>query len=235
MRQVFVDALLAPGASTEISGDDYGHLTRSLRLKVGEALRVVDASFSPYLATLAAVDRRSAQLLVGEALPAEPAVAPLLLALCMPSAEAFDASLDAAVQLGATEIVPLHSARSRDQDGSKLPRWQRIAREACCQSLRARPPRIRAPLGLDDFLKASLPGGKFIAWQGSQEAPASLPAAGPLALLVGPEGGFEPAELELGIQLGWKAISLGRQILRVPVAVAAGLGILNHLRSGAGA
>jgi 16S rRNA (uracil1498-N3)-methyltransferase len=57
-----------------------------------------------------------------------------------------------------------------------------------------------------------------------------LPAKGtPLRLLIGPEGGFTEAELGLGLTHGWTAVTLGPRALKVPTAVAVGLGGLQLL------
>lgn len=230
MRQVYVPGLLSPGAFAEIEGEDYLHLTRSLRAKVGDPLRLVDTAFTAFSGRITAINRHSASVQADAAEAAGRESAPLVLGICVTANDAFDASLDAAVQLGATEIVPLQSARSRAVDESRLLRLQRIVRESCCQSLRLKPPRIASGQPLEDFLKSHALARRYIAWQGG--TPGEKAGSGEaLALLVGPEGGFEDAEISSARTQGWAPLSLGPHILRVPVAVSAGLGILQQLRN----
>jgi 16S rRNA (uracil1498-N3)-methyltransferase len=233
LRQLYVGSKLEAGATAEVTGEDYHHLTRSLRAKVGEPVRLVDADFRAFKGVVVAIDRRAATFSAELELPSEAPLGPLALGLCGPAAEAFDAALDAAVQLGVTEFVPLQSARSRAMDASKLPRWERIARESCCQSLRSRPPELSPPQTLENFLKAARPGKKWLAWQGAEAPPRQMPHSEPLTLVVGPEGGFEDPEIAMARAAGWQFLSLGPQILRVPVAVASGLAVLQQLRTGA--
>lgn len=227
-------AALKVDAEIGISGEDYTHLTRSLRAKIGEPLRLVGPDFSIFSGFIVAIDRHSATVRIAERLPQPSVQAPLALGLCAPSTDAFDAALDAAVQLGVTDFVPLLSSRSKQLDVAKMPRWQRIAKETCCQCLRARPPAILAPQPLSNFLAASRPGKRFLAWQGASPSSIhSLETATVLTLLIGPEGGFDQEELRMAKEQGWDFLQLGEGVLRVPVAVAAGLSVLNHLRSGA--
>jgi 16S rRNA (uracil1498-N3)-methyltransferase len=221
--------LLKPGQSAEITGEDYTHLTRSLRAKIGERLRLVDESGAAFEGVLSAADRKKAVVLAETVLPAEAPQAELCLGLCAPSAEAFDAALDAAVQLGVSEFAPLRSSRSKAPDPAKRARWERIAKESCGQSLRTRLPRILDPQPLESFLLRDFSGAKWLAQQEGSAAPAGQ-ASGPLSLLVGPEGGFEDAELELAKKAGWQFLKLAPAVLRVPVAVSAALAVAQQRR-----
>ncbi len=231
MRQVFTTGRLEAGGQARIEGADYLHLSVSLRLRPGEALLLVDPQGGRFQAKVESLDRQSLSARVEAALPSQPPLVPLSLGLCLPSADAFDAALDAAVQLGASSITPLESERSQRSAKDRGARWARIARESCCQCLRAALPEITAPKDLAAFLKDPGPGRRL----------AALPSArpldgagleGPACLLVGPEGGFSPAEESAIREAGWDAISLGPRVLRVPVAVAAGLALIQKFREG---
>jgi len=230
LRQIFVQGRLQTGSIAAVVGDDHHHLTRSSRAKIGELALLVDEAGGRFEGILESVNKSQALLRVTRPLPAEPALAPLTLALCLPKAEALDACLDAATQLGVTHFVPLSSARSQEFSSSRQERWQRIVRMSCCQCLRARPMELSAPRELETFLPQSGPGRKFLAWQGAAASNTSLAGQEALTYLVGPEGGFEDSEIAAAKESGWELISLGPRILRVPVAVAAGLGALQAMR-----
>jgi 16S rRNA (uracil1498-N3)-methyltransferase len=224
-RQVFVEGTPLPGTPWRIEGQDYVHLSVSLRMRAGETLLLVDPQGRRFAGKISALDRRAVSVEVEEELERLPKLRPIQLALCMPSAEAMDAALDAATQLGVTEFQVLSSAHSQKLPTGKAGRWERAMRQSCCQSFRAETMAILEPQSLDAFLKAERPGTKLLAWQGGGPMPASA-KQGPLSLLIGPEGGFDEAELDLARAQGWQAWSLGPGILRVPVAVAAALGAL---------
>jgi 16S rRNA (uracil1498-N3)-methyltransferase len=216
---------LKAGDQAELTGEDYMHLTRSLRARVGEPLRMVGPDFAPFLGTIIAINRHAVTLKASEAMPMDTQAPELVLGLCAPANEAFDAALEAAVQLGVSDFRPLISRNSRSPETAKRPRWERIVRESCCQSLRAQPLRIHDPQALEEFLRLPRQGGRFVAWQGAPARPLAHQRQ-PQALVVGPEGGFDDAEIALASSLGWEFLNLGPHVLRVPVAVAAGLGLL---------
>jgi 16S rRNA (uracil1498-N3)-methyltransferase len=218
------------GSEAAIEGDDYHHLTRSLRLKLGEPLRLVDPAGRVWESEVTAIDRREARVRLRKDLGIAAALAPLELALCCPSGDALDAALEAATQLGVTRVLLLLSARSQRPDPAKMERWTRIVRESCCQSLRAFPPSLEGPLPLEAGLGA-MSGRRFLAWQegGAWDGP-DAGSAETLGLLVGPEGGFEASEIAAARAAGFQAIKLAEPVLRSPVAVAAGLALLNHRR-----
>jgi 16S rRNA (uracil1498-N3)-methyltransferase len=230
LRQVYVDQALTRGALASVQGEAYVHLTRSLRARIGESVRMVDPEFKAFAGIIVSIDRHAATLQAGEPMPFAAEGPGLVLGLCAPAAEAFDAALEAAVQLGVTSFQALSSQHSRVPESAKMPRWERIVRESCCQSMRARTPRVLEPVALEDFLRASRPGLKCIAWQEAQAGPLA-PESGPQSLVVGPEGGFSESEISLARELGWHFLNLGPHVLRVPVAVAAGLALLQASRA----
>lgn len=232
MRQVYSSEDLKPGTATRIEGEDYVHLSVSLRMRPGEGLLLVDPAGLRFEGVIKALDRQAVTVEVEKSLDPQPELRPLALGLCMPAGEAFDSSLEAAVQLGATEIIPLISERSQRLARDKTARWARIAREACCQSFRAALPQVQGIKDLGGFLSAPRQGSRMLAAAGGAELGPGLALSGPVSLVIGPEGGFSPAELESAAQAGWKIISLGPRILRVPVAVAAALASVQLLREG---
>jgi 16S rRNA (uracil1498-N3)-methyltransferase len=226
VRQVFVNEALTGLQETQIVGDDYRHLTLSLRMKTGEGLRLVDPGRQVYRGTIRAIDRKAVHVSLEGSESNLPAEREATLGLCMTAHDAFDASLDAAVQMGVTSFVPLLSARSKAALKPRRERWERIAREAACQSFRLRCPEIKEAMSFEAFL-AQEKGKRFIAKPGASVLSArSLSPEAPFSVLVGPEGGFENSELEAAAASGWSALGLGPAILRVPVAVVAALSTL---------
>ncbi len=217
------------GELAELEGEDYIHLTRALRVRPGEILQMVDAAGIRFEGHIEGVDRRGVTLKALRPMPPDPVLPPLRVALCAPKAAAFEDALDAAVQLGATEFIPLASGRSQKLPLDRADRWQRMVRESCCQSLRAVPMRILPEQTIADFLRGYPEGLRLIAWQGGSGLE-PIGSSDPVTLVLGPEGGFEESEMDLALATGWHPVRLGTLILRVPVALSAALGAIRAMR-----
>ena len=230
MRQIFIQDHPQPGQVTLVTGDDHHHLTRSLRAHIGETWLLVDDTGGRFEGVIESITKSEARLKVVRDLGPEPELAPLTVAICLPKSDAFDACLEAATQLRVTQVAPLQSARSQDISANRRSRWQRIIRMSCCQCLRSKPMQILELGSLEAFLTAPRPGRKFLAWQGGEALKGVLEANEPLTFLIGPEGGFEEKEIAFAKAASWEPLALGPQILRVPVALSAGLGWLHAMR-----
>ena len=125
----------------------------------------------------------------------------------------------------------------REGGAAALARWQRIVIESCKQCRRALPMQIAAPVPLAgaDFSWAKT---RLVAWEGEHEAGLPFaplePAAGPLCLLVGPEGGLHQDEVAHLQSQGFRAFSLGALVLRAETAAISGLSVLRWLSGGLG-
>jgi 16S rRNA (uracil1498-N3)-methyltransferase len=190
---------------------------------------------SVYLAEVESARKDLVCFSVGEKVTlAEPAVRTTILASLI-RFERFEWLLEKATELGVERVVPVEAERSERglerAAGKRLARWNRIVREASEQSRRARLPEIGAPVSLDGAL------GTAAAYRYAleeAEAPPILPAIPTLrqpgdlvALLVGPEGGWTDRDREQMAEAGWRAVSLGPQILRAETAAVAALAIVN--------
>jgi 16S rRNA (uracil1498-N3)-methyltransferase len=147
----------------------------------------------------------------------------LHLVLAVPKGPALDHALRMAVELGVTHVHPGIATRSVVRE-VRTDRWLRIVASAVAQSGRADLPVLAAPAPLLDAA-AGVPAtvARRLALPG---APRLEPAFGPAALIVGPEGGFTSAEVDVLIAAGWVPGGLATHVLRVDTAVAAGLALL---------
>ena len=124
-----------------------------------------------------------------------------------------------ATEMGVTRITPILSARVVAR-GDKSARWQRIAESSASQCGRADLPRIDAPCSLEDALVA-LEG--WSVWMCSPGAGPVVIPDGPVAVLVGPEGGWTDDECAQATQAGARALTLGSTILRADTAAIVAL------------
>ncbi|MGQ9692146.1 MAG: 16S rRNA (uracil(1498)-N(3))-methyltransferase [Thermaceae bacterium] len=125
-----------------------------------------------------------------------------------------------ATELGATRIQPLITlhAVAKGMGGGKLERLRRVALEAAKQSGRLRVPEVLPPIPLKDL--PPVEQGLVAHPKAGASVREVLDPGRPLALAVGPEGGFSEGEIALLSEKGFTPVSLGRRILRSETAAA---------------
>jgi 16S rRNA (uracil1498-N3)-methyltransferase len=245
VHRFFAPALDARADTVALPRDEAEHLTRVLRLGVGDTVSVFDGRGREFLARVVAAARRDVRvrLLAPVAPPAEPAVA-LTLVQAVLKGDRMDDVVRDAVMLGVAAVQPLVTARTETTVAAlgragRPDRWRRVALASVKQSGRAVLPDIRTPLGLERYLEEPAPAVRLMLVEPSAAATAAPIAAlrgGPpppdAALLVGPEGGWTPAECEAAAAADVRLISLGPRTLRADAVPIVAIGILQFLWDG---
>jgi 16S rRNA (uracil1498-N3)-methyltransferase len=144
-----------------------------------------------------------------------------------------DAVVRDATELGATRVMPAVAERSVKRGGD-VERWRRISVEAARQAGRGDVPRVDDVQPLASALEQALEDRALLVVlepTAEHALAALLRGAGavPVVLVVGPEGGLSPAELELAASLGYRTAKLGPFTLRTETACAAALGAIAAL------
>lgn len=251
MHRVFVEGLPEPGSGDvgeilAVGGDEAAHALRAKRLRVGEAVELMDGR--GHVAAAVVLDPRGAgagparrrgedpPLLVRvesvrRVAPVRPRVEVLT---APPKGPRLTDMIDALAQAGAARWSPLETARAvADPGETRLERLERVAREAGKQCARAWALEIGPRTALDDAL-AHAPGVLAVVADASGEPWRHHPAAESytLRLLVGPEGGFTPAELDRARVAGATIARFGPHTMRIETAAAVATGvILAHARA----
>lgn len=227
---LFYSAHLAdPGATMVLSGNEAHHATASRRLKNGDTLWLFDGHGGLARATLlSSGGRRNGLEMRVEDRHDEPAPRPERhLACALPKGDRQNVLLDMATQLGMTRFTPLRCERSVVNPGANSPaRWNRICLEACKQSRRLYLPATEPPATVRDVTaRAATRGSRVWIAHSSEDAvtvsDAVNLAPGDVTLLIGPEGGFTPGEVEEAVAHGAGVLSLGTPILRIETAAVA--------------
>jgi 16S rRNA (uracil1498-N3)-methyltransferase len=224
----------APGARVELPEHAAHHAREVLRLRAGSAVRVFDGAGHEFEAVLDTVSRRSvsARLLHAAAARAESSLH-LVLAVAPLKGDRMELVVQKATELGVTEIWPVVTFRTDAAarpalHGSRSERWERVASGAAEQSGRSVVPHLAPTTTLEGLLARAFAGSRAVLLEtAGHPALASLPidATHPLLLLVGPAGGFEPAEVEALHAAGFAPASLGPRILRAETAAVAAVTI----------
>lgn len=214
------------GARLTLDAVDAHHLA-VLRMRPGDPISVSDGAGRIFEARLEANDGRSAVAAI-EGVHEEPPPTPRITVLQgLAKGSKIDWAVEKLVELGVDRIVVFGAGRSVPRwDAPKaqagLARWMRVARAASKQSRRAWLPAIDGPISLEEAsrLIAETPLALVAdpsRERGLREALADE-APGEIALVVGPEGGLEPGEVEAFEAVGALAVGLGSQILRTETA-----------------
>jgi len=224
--RLYVESALAAGAELEATAGQAHYLATVMRSAVGETVRVFNGRDGEWEARIRALRRDRARLVVERQLRPQIAEPDLWLAFALLKRDATDLLVQKATELGAALLLPVFTAHT-NAVRIKPERLAAIATEAAEQCERLAVPRLVAPQRLADLLAAWPPVRPLFAALERTAAPPLAPHAGPAGLLIGPEGGFAPAELdELARHPFVKPVSLGPRILRAETAAIVGLALL---------
>jgi 16S rRNA (uracil1498-N3)-methyltransferase len=231
--RLFVDAPLDAGAEV-LLGEHQAHQLRAvLRLESGDAIAVFNGRDGEWRATLSAVAKKSVTVVVDDRLR-EQATEPDIWLLFAPiKGPRLDWIVEKATELGATEIHPVITRRTV-VSRVNLDRLQAHATEAAEQCERLSVPPVREARSLGDVMDLWPKERRLYVAAERRGVPPmaeTIRADGtPAAILIGPEGGFEPAELDHLAQLGFATlVGLGPRILRADTAAAAAMALWQAL------
>ncbi len=249
MHRFFAPALDAGDEVVTLPREEAEHLTRVLRLGVGDTIAVFDGRGSEFLARVVGAARRDvqAQLLSRITPPPEPAVG-LTLVQAVLKGEKMDDVVRDAVMLGIAAIQPVVTKRTEVTvaallRGARVERWRRVALASAKQSRRAVVPEIRTPLTFDNALAEPWPGTSLMLVEpqaGADAEPGAPdvepigvlrrdPVPGNAALWVGPEGGWDAGEQLAARASGVRLLSLGPRTLRADAVPVAAISVLEFL------
>ena len=230
MNRRFFSEQPVAGDSIQLSAAESQHLVQVLRAECGDRITVFDGSGREFEAEITQLKRSSVTLSIvaGGELSRE-ADRRLVLGVALPKGDRQRWLVEKCVELGVHGLVPLVTRRgvaaARD---SVLARLERTVVEASKQCGRNLLMEIGRPCQLDAFLRQ--PPSTAIRWlahPGGSAAPETLPAVAAadgqstVYAAVGPEGGFDPGEVQAAVAHGWTCIRLTPTTLRVETAAMA--------------
>ncbi|HYF22415.1 MAG TPA: 16S rRNA (uracil(1498)-N(3))-methyltransferase [Caulobacteraceae bacterium] len=228
MIRLFVPDALAPGATVSPSPDQARYLTGVMRLSAGDALLLFNGRDGEWRAALAEVGKRGCTLAVQERVRHQAGGPDLDLVVALVKRTRLETIVEKAAELGAAR-VRLAITRRTNADHTNVARLQAIAVEAAEQTGRLDVPRVIAPEKLERMLDGWDAGRRLMFCDEGGDARAALdgltgaPGA-PWAVLIGPEGGFDPVErARLREEPFVTPVTLGPRILRADTAAIAAL------------
>lgn len=222
----------AEGREMAIGGDEAAHLTRVLRARAGDRVRVFDGAGAEFDAEIASVQRGAVRVRVGH--PVESAAESPVKFVVAPSlikGDGFDEIVRDAVMMGAWKVRPVMSERCAVKPRDTMAaRWQRVALAAVKQSGRAVLPDVEAPATLDQVLASDASQLQLVSVEPSADVlvsdPVKLAPPSSALVLIGPEGGWSPAELQLFKEKEMTFLRVGRRTITAERATIAALAVL---------
>ena len=217
-----------------LPADEAKHAAKVLRLRAGDEVCAMDGAGRRWRGELVEADGLAVRLL--EELPSNEAPARITVYEGLPKADKLDFIAQKLTELGAARLMPVKMERCvvklDAKDGVKRrERLVKIAREAAKQCGRGLPMDVSEPLDWREALsQMSRHDALLIPWEDARgtrlrDVHAQLPDARDIGVVIGPEGGMSPAEVDAMRAVGGRTVTLGPRILRTETAavVAAAL------------
>ncbi len=224
--RLYVPDPLAAGERVQLAPGQAHHLGGVLRLAAGEAVRLFNGRDGEFAGRVAALKREKAEVEVGAALRPQTPEPDHWLVFAPLKRDATDLVVEKATELGVARLVPVLTERTQAARVNTA-RLATIARGAAEQCERLTLPDVAEPVRLAALLAAWSPGRRLVAALERAGAPPPPRGLAACALLVGPEGGFSPAEVDLLRRHTFvEAAGLGPRILRAETAAIVGLALL---------
>lgn len=229
MQKLFID--YTPENEVLLDGEQARHIAKSLRMKKGDMLTVTDGQGNDFGCMIEEIGRDTVRLKVcyKQAGESEPSCA-VTIYQGNPKGSKLEDIIQKCTELGAVRIVPVLTSRcvSRpDEKGAKkkTERYRKIALEAAQQSGRGIIPEISEMLTLKQAAAQDNAETKIVFYEGGgaplREIIGSQTKS--VSIYIGPEGGFEEAEVKLLCEAGAVQATLGKRILRTQTAPVAAL------------
>jgi 16S rRNA (uracil1498-N3)-methyltransferase len=231
MNRFYVDKSRIDAKRVKITGEDVRHITRVLRLGIGDKLVICDGCNTDYDGIIQRITKEEVSVALGQGRCSgtEPPVE-LVLFQSITKGTKMDYIIQKGTELGIRRLVPVVTSRTvvrlegQHDEAKKVARWQRIALEAAKQSRRGIIPAVDMPVGfkqaigmMRDFDLALMP----YEGEGSNTVTStcsSRQGIDRIALLIGPEGGFDENEVDRARNAGIDTVKLGPRILRTETA-----------------
>lgn len=239
MNQFFVEESQIQGSEIIIEGTDVNHIKNVLRMKTGEEVMISNGTDKHYICSIVTIsEERVVTKIVDIDTNSTELPVKLYLFQGLPKADKMELIIQKSVELGVYEIIPVAMRRcvvklDAKKEKSKLARWQGIAESAAKQSKRMVIPNISSVMNFKEAVAYAksldyniIPYEFANGMEKSKQIIKSLGQYKSVGIFIGPEGGFEEAEIAYAKENNMQIISLGKRILRTETAGLTALSII---------
>lgn len=235
MPRFYLPTDLAPNTTFRLPENIVRHI-HVLRLNAGDAITLFNGTGNDFDATLQEIGKRHAQChITAQRQPENESRLQITLIQAISSGERMDFTLQKSVELGVRAICPIISERcvvrlSGERADKRVQRWQDIAIAACEQSGRSIVPTVLPIVSFSDYLRQMPPElHLMMSLRRATTLRDIAPAPQSLRLMIGPEGGWTPAEEQAALEAGVQTITLGKRVLRTETASLAAMAAMQTL------
>lgn len=216
-----------------LNEEESRHCSKVLRLTIGDIIHLIDGKGGLYEAEITGMNKKNVQLTVINKQTEfgkrnhylHIAIAPTK------NIDRLEWFLEKATEIGIDEITPIICDRS-ERKIVKEERLEKVITSAVKQSLTAYHPKLNPTISFAELMKQNSNGEKFIAHCIEGEKPfinQLTKSHQSYLILIGPEGDFSPTEVEIALQNGYKAVTLGNTRLRTETAALAACFEANYI------
>jgi 16S rRNA (uracil1498-N3)-methyltransferase len=242
-----VPGLDAGAREASLPREEAHHLSRVMRMQVGDQVAVFDGRGLVFLASVASIGRERATVTLLAPITPRPAPAlSLTLVQAVLKAAFMDEVVRDCTMVGVDVVQPVVSERTAVKLSTlerAADRWRRVALSSTKQCGRSRLPEIREVEAFEEWIGSGPLTGALVLLEPSAVVPGTMSVrdvaesrvGGAATLLVGPEGGWTPAERDRAIAAGCRPLSLGRLTLRADAVPLVAASMLLALSEPAGA
>jgi len=237
MSRLFIDQPLSEHSEVTVTDEIHHYISNVLRMKTGDPLYVFNGAPHQYAATIRSTNRKKTIIQLKESVSVD-TESPLkvIIAQSVPKGQKMDDLIPKITELGVFKIVPLITDRSdlKKVSDNKLNRWQKIATHSAEQTGRSIIPKISSPMKLSEFLSVQTGTNTILLYELEEslnlKSTLQKITSNTLTLIIGPEGGFSPEEIESARAQGCHIVSLGKRILRTETVAPAVLAIVQFMK-----
>ena len=235
MPRFYLPTALAPHTTLNLPDNIIRHI-HVLRLNAGDSSTLFNGTGNDFAATLQTIGKRHAECHIhAQRQPENESPLAITLVQAISSGERMDFTLQKSVELGVRAIQPIISERcvvrlSGERADKRVQRWQDIVIAACEQSGRSIVPTVQPIVSFSDYLRQMPPElHLMMSLRRATTLRDITPAPQTLRLMIGPEGGWTPAEEQAALEAGVQTITLGKRVLRTETASLAALAAMQVL------
>lgn len=243
MYHFFVEDNAFAEDNIHITGDDVNHIKNVLRMNVGEQIiisRRNGNNEADYYCSVAEIRENEVVAHIDWTEEGRELNNQIYLFQGLPKSDKLELIIQKAVELGVYEIIPVAMNRSvvkldSKKESGKIKRWQAIAESAAKQSKRSIIPQVKPVMTVKEALEYAkemkvklLPYENARGIAETRRVISEIKPEDSIAVFIGPEGGFDPKEVEEAKNVGFYPVSLGKRILRTETAGLMMLSVLMY-------
>jgi 16S rRNA (uracil1498-N3)-methyltransferase len=228
------DPLPDVGTRVRLDGEEGRHAALVRRIRPGETILIGDGRGRAIAGHVNEVSKTALTVTVVEQLNAERPRRRYVAVQALPKGERGELAVEMMTEVGVAEIIPWQASRSivrwsGERAQKALSRWRSTAREAAKQSRRLVVPAVREPVDTADVVRAlgAVDCGLVLHEEASEPlARVQLPEDGTVMIVIGPEGGIAPAEIDELVAAGGRPVLISDGVLRTSTAGVVALATL---------